>query len=40
MLVVWKVLSFLLLSVVPHWVGLSKIQLGLSLEREEAITEE
>ena len=38
--VVWKVLPFLLLSVVLHWVDLSKIQLGLSLEREEAITEE
>lgn len=38
--VVWKVLPFLLLSVVLHWVGLSNIQLGLSLEREEAVAEE
>ena len=38
--VVWKVLTFLLLSVVLHWVGLSNIRLGLSLEREEAVAEE
>ena len=31
---------FLLLAVVLHWVGLSNIQLGLSLEREEAVAEE
>lgn len=39
--VVWKALPFfLLLAVVLHWVGLSNIQLGLSLEREEAVAEE